>query len=74
LHNAIVRHVVDCEIFSHGNVSFRLNFSLQGWQENLSMSDYVSEDSPDAFRAAGKFYLWEGRVIGEAVVVLNPAN
>jgi transposase len=40
LHNAIVRHAVDCEDFSHGDFSFRLNFSLQGWQENLPMSDY----------------------------------
>jgi transposase len=40
LHNAIVRHVVDCEDFSHGDFSFRLNFPLQGWQENLPMSDY----------------------------------
>jgi hypothetical protein len=35
-----VRHVVDCEGFSHGDFSFRLNFSLQGWQETLPMSDY----------------------------------
>jgi hypothetical protein len=25
---------------SHGDYSFRLNFSFQGWQENLPMSDY----------------------------------
>jgi len=40
LHNAIARHVADCEDVSHGDFSFRLNFSLQGWQENLPMSDY----------------------------------
>jgi putative transposase len=41
LHNAIVRHVGDCEDFSYGDFSFRLNFSLQSWQENLpTMSDY----------------------------------
>jgi hypothetical protein len=49
LHNAIVRHVGDCEDFSYGDFSFRLNFSLQSWQENLpTMSDY--------------FWLREGRV------------
>jgi hypothetical protein len=38
LYNAIVRHIVDCEGFSRGDLSFRL--TLQGWQENLPMSDY----------------------------------
>ena len=30
---------------------------------------FGSEESIEIFRAAGKFYLWEGHVIGEAVVV-----
>lgn len=32
---------------------------------------FLSSDSADVFRAARKFYLWEGKIIGEAVVVRN---
>jgi hypothetical protein len=32
---------------------------------------FLSSDSGALFRAAGKFYLWEGGIIGEATVV-NP--
>jgi hypothetical protein len=32
---------------------------------------FLSPDSADLFRDAGKFYLWEGRTIGEALVVAN---
>lgn len=30
---------------------------------------FLSPDGLKAIRSAGKFYLWEGRVIGEAIVV-----
>jgi hypothetical protein len=30
---------------------------------------FLSPDSAALFRAAGKFYLWEGGIIGEATVV-----
>lgn len=30
---------------------------------------FLSPDAPDILRAAGRFYLWEGRVIGEATVI-----
>jgi hypothetical protein len=30
---------------------------------------FLSPDSADIFKNAGKFYLWEGRIIGEAKVV-----
>ena len=30
---------------------------------------FLSDDAAPALRALGKFYLWEGRFIGEAVVV-----
>lgn len=30
---------------------------------------FASEDLPAIFRSAGKFYLWEGHIIGEAQVV-----
>jgi hypothetical protein len=30
---------------------------------------FLSPEAPDIFRAAGQFYLWEGRIIGEAKVV-----
>jgi len=29
----------------------------------------VGEEAADIFRRAGMFYLWEGRIVGEAVVV-----
>lgn len=29
---------------------------------------FLSFDSAEIFRSAGKFYLWEGRIIGEAFV------
>jgi hypothetical protein len=32
---------------------------------------FLHPDSAGIFRAAGKFYLWEGKIIGEAVVVPN---
>jgi hypothetical protein len=34
---------------------------------------FLSDDSAPIFRDAGKFYLWEGKIIGEAVVVPNAA-
>lgn len=30
---------------------------------------FLSADAPQALRDAGRFYLWEGRIIGEATVV-----
>jgi hypothetical protein len=30
---------------------------------------FLSPDSAALFRAAGKFYLWDGRIIGEASVI-----
>jgi hypothetical protein len=32
---------------------------------------FLSDDSAPIFRAAGRFYLWEGAIIGEAVVMPN---
>jgi hypothetical protein len=34
---------------------------------------FLSDDSAPIFRDAGRFYLWEGKIIGEAVVTPNPA-
>jgi hypothetical protein len=34
---------------------------------------FLSDDSAPIFRAAGRFYLWEGKIIGEAVVIPNAA-
>jgi hypothetical protein len=34
---------------------------------------FLSDDSAPIFRDAGRFYLWEGKIIGEAVVVPNAA-
>jgi hypothetical protein len=30
---------------------------------------FLSSDAPEVMRDAGRFYLWEGRVIGEATIV-----
>ena len=30
---------------------------------------FISPEAPNILRAAGRFYLWEGRIVGEAVVV-----
>lgn len=30
---------------------------------------FLSPEAPEILRAAGRFYLWEGRIIGEALVV-----
>jgi hypothetical protein len=34
---------------------------------------FLNPDTANIFKAAGKFYLWEGKIIGEAVVVPNTA-
>ena len=30
---------------------------------------FLSDEAPEKMKAAGQFFLWEGKVIGEAVVV-----
>lgn len=35
---------------------------------------FLSPDSATLFRAAGKFYLWEGGIVGEATVVDLPVR
>lgn len=40
-----------------------------GTKRRLGFVFLSGEEAADIFRKAGKFYLWEGRIIGEAVVV-----
>jgi len=40
-----------------------------GEQRRLGFVFLSGEEAANILRKAGKFYLWEGRVIGEAVVV-----
>jgi hypothetical protein len=40
-----------------------------GETRRVGISFLSGEKAAQAFRAAGKFYLWESRIIGEAIVV-----
>jgi hypothetical protein len=55
-----------------GRDGFLILNGLKVWPgetRRMGIAFLSGEESASIFRAAGKFYLWEGRIIGEAVVV-----